>query len=240
MNNPEIVDLVEDDHFIIEESNVYSSPKILEGIYKNIIPLYSLIMSKCNSLIELVAKDDQRKFEFKIKTTQYPSLPILHANSFISYSPMKFQKLSSGYNTPFTKKRVSDDVKFSAIKTHIYSVLLIEELTSIKFNEKYNLEVKDSTFLAVCSNCWCDINSEDNLSTCSTTDCTFKLCSKKSCHHYIDNNNYCENCKIASIMVLDKENIASEEQNLDCEEERIFEDEFNEDCVTVFFNQSRG
>ena len=68
MNNPEIVDLVEDDHFIIEESNVYSSPKILEGIYKNIIPLYSLIMRKCNSLIELVAKDDQRKSEFKMKT----------------------------------------------------------------------------------------------------------------------------------------------------------------------------
>ena len=65
LNNPEIVDLVEVDHVIIEESNVYSSPEILEGIYKNIIPLYSLIMRKCNSLIKLVAKDDQRKSEFK-------------------------------------------------------------------------------------------------------------------------------------------------------------------------------
>ena len=135
MNNPEIVDLVEDDHFIIEESNVYSSPEILEGIYKNIIPLYSLIMSKCNSLIELVAKDDQRKSEFKIKTKQYPCLPILHANSFTSYSPMKFPKLSSGYNTHFTKKRIPDDVKFSAIKTHIYNTLSIEELMSMKFND---------------------------------------------------------------------------------------------------------
>ena len=62
LNNHEIVDLVEDDHFIIEESNVYSSPEILEGIYKNIIPLYSLIMSKCNSLIELVAKDKENKY----------------------------------------------------------------------------------------------------------------------------------------------------------------------------------
>ena len=66
MNNPEIFDLVEDDHFIIEESNVYSSPKILEGIYKNIIPLYSLIMSKCSFLIELVAKDKERKSEERI------------------------------------------------------------------------------------------------------------------------------------------------------------------------------
>ena len=103
-------------------------------------------MSKRNSLIELVAKDDQRKSEFKIKTKQYPCLPILHANSFTSYSPMKFPKLSSGYNTPFTKKRVSDDVKFSAIKTHIYSVLSIEELTSMKFNERNILEVKELIF----------------------------------------------------------------------------------------------
>ena len=117
-----IVDIVQDDHIIIEESNVYSSPEILEGIYKNIIPLYSLIMSKCNSLIELVAKDKERKSEFKIKTKQYPYLPILHANFFTSYSPMKFPKLSSGYNKSFPKKQVSEDVKCLEIKTHIYSV----------------------------------------------------------------------------------------------------------------------
>ena len=136
LNNHEILDLVEDDHIIIEESNVYSSLEILEGIYKNIIPLYSLIMRKCNSLIELVAKNKERKSEFKIKTKQYPYLPILRANSFTSYSPMKFPQLSSGYNTSFTKNRVSDDVIFLAIKTHIYSVLSIEELRSMKFNEK--------------------------------------------------------------------------------------------------------
>ena len=139
---------------------------------------------------------------------------------------MKFPKLSSGYNKSFTKKRVSDDVKCSAIKTHIYIVLSIEELRIMKFNEKNNLKVKDSNVLAICSNCWCHINSEGNLITCSTTDCTFKLCSKKSCHYYIDNNNYCANCKRTSIIVLDKEKIASEEQKLECEE-RIFEDELN-------------
>ena len=126
---------------------------------------------------------------------------------------MKCPKLSCGYNTPFTKKWVSDDVKFLAIKSHIYSVLSIEELSSMRFNEKHNLEVKKSIFLAICSNCWCNINSEDNLITCSTTECTFKLCSKKSCHHYIDNNNNCANCKWTSIIVLDKEKIASEEKN---------------------------
>ena len=146
---------------------------------------------------------------------------------------MKFPKLSSSYNKSFTKKRVSDDVKFSAIKTHVYSVLSIEELRSMKFNEK-NLEVKDSNVLAVCSNCCCDINSEDNLITCLTTDYTFKLCSKKSCHHNIDNNKYCANCKRTSIIVFDKEKIASEEQKSECEEERMVEDQFDEDCVTAF------
>ena len=93
-------------------------------------------MSKCNSLIELVPKDKERKSEFKIKTKQYPYLPILHANSFTSYLPMKFPKLSSGYNKSFPKKQVSEDVKCLAIKTHIYSVLSMEDLRCTKINEK--------------------------------------------------------------------------------------------------------
>ena len=59
---------------------------------------------------------------------------------------MKFPKLSFGYFTPFTKKRITDDVKYSAIKTHIYSALSIEELTSMKVNERNILEVKESSF----------------------------------------------------------------------------------------------
>ena len=44
---------------------VYSSPKTLEDIYKKSMPLYSLIMSKRNNLIQLVATDKERKSEFK-------------------------------------------------------------------------------------------------------------------------------------------------------------------------------
>ena len=143
--------------------------------------------------------------------------------------PTHSSLLSSGYSTIFTKKRITDDVKYSAIKTHIYSALSIEELTSMKFKERNILEVKASSFLAACSSCWCDINSEKDLIICSTIDCSFKLCSNKSCHHIIDKNNYCANCKRASIIILDKEKISS-----DCQKERIFEDEFNKDCVSVF------
>ena len=57
----------------------------------------------------------------------------------------------------------------------------------------------------------------------------FKLCSKKSCHHYIDKNNYCANCKRISIILLDKDNIVCEETISECED-RMFEDK----CVIAF------
>ena len=82
--------------------------------------------------------------------------------------------------------------------------------------------MKQSTYLASCSHYWCNINSEDDLNTCSTVGCLFKLCSKKSCHHYIDKNNYCVNCKRTSIIVLEKDNIVCEKKSE--REERIFED----------------
>ena len=51
----------ENDQCIISRSNVYSSPNILGGTYKNIIPLYSLVMSKNHSKDELVATDKTKK-----------------------------------------------------------------------------------------------------------------------------------------------------------------------------------
>ena len=84
---------------------VYSSPETLEGIYKNSIPLYSLIMNKHNSLIELLATDKERKSELKMKTLQCHLFPILHLNSYISYSPMKFPKVNGGFKTSFKKRK---------------------------------------------------------------------------------------------------------------------------------------
>ena len=63
--NDKDIDNVENDHIIIGELMVYSSPQTLEGIYKNSIPLYRLIMSKRNSLIELVATDKQKNRNLK-------------------------------------------------------------------------------------------------------------------------------------------------------------------------------
>ena len=44
---------------------------------------------------------------------------------------MKFPKSSTGYNIPFSKKQVSDDVNFMEIKNDIYGVLSMDELCDI-------------------------------------------------------------------------------------------------------------
>ena len=67
-----------DDECIILRANVYSSPKSLGGIQKNIIPLHSLVMNKNHSIVELVDTDKKRKNEYQMMTSSYPNLPILH------------------------------------------------------------------------------------------------------------------------------------------------------------------
>ena len=63
--NDKDINIVEVDYIIIGESMVYSSPETLEGIYKKSIPLYSLIMSKRNKSIGLVATDKQKNRNLK-------------------------------------------------------------------------------------------------------------------------------------------------------------------------------
>jgi len=65
------------DDIIIKISNVYSSPVILGWIYKNIIPLYSVVTSKHKDQIELISTDKKRVNEFQIKTVLFPFLPML-------------------------------------------------------------------------------------------------------------------------------------------------------------------
>ena len=74
---------------------MYPVPDVLVGIYQNIIPLYSLIMSKQNSSVELVGTDKKRKKEYTIKTVSYPDLPILHFNKKSKKCSMEFPP---GYN----------------------------------------------------------------------------------------------------------------------------------------------
>ena len=59
---------------------------------------------------------------------------------------MKFPKSSTGYIISFSKKQVYNDVKLMAIKSGIYGVLSMDELSSMKITERNVLEVKPSSF----------------------------------------------------------------------------------------------
>ena len=130
------IDIVLLYHIVIEVVDVYTTPEILEGIYQNIIPLYSLVMSKHNSLITLVGTDKVRLSEFKIKTKQYSHLPILHANYNSFYSPIQFLNTESGYNQYLLRRHLTNDAKFQLIKDNFYPRLSIDELLTMKVTEK--------------------------------------------------------------------------------------------------------
>ena len=89
----------------------------------------------------------------------------------------------------------------------------------MEITDKKRFRIEAIIFLAVWSNCSGDINSHDELNSCSAVGCLFKLWSKKKCHHYIDQINYCANCKRASKFVEDVDKVDREE--------RIYDDKFN-------------
>ena len=55
-----------DDELLLPRVNVYPSPEVLVGIHQNIIPLYSLVMSKNHSLVELVGTEKKRKMNIRL------------------------------------------------------------------------------------------------------------------------------------------------------------------------------
>ena len=136
-------------------------------------------MSKHNSLITLVGTDEVRVSEFKMKTKQYPNLPVLQVNYYSPYSPMKFPTTSKGYSNFFFQKRLFDDTKFQLIIDNLYPLLSIEELKAMKVKEQNVLQIEESNFLALCSSCNGEINKGDDLIVCATDGCTFKICGMK-------------------------------------------------------------
>ena len=82
-------------------ANVFSSPEIFGGLYKNINPLNSLVMCKNLSQIELLSSNKKRKDEFQIKTEIYPNLPILRSSKKVTKYPMKFPVIQGDFTTPF-------------------------------------------------------------------------------------------------------------------------------------------
>ena len=61
-------------------------------------------------------------------------------------------------------------------------------------NKQNYLEVKQSSFLTVCSFCLNDITSITDLNNCGITGCVYKICSRSECNHFVENKYYYNNC----------------------------------------------
>ena len=120
-----------------------------------------------------------------MKTASYPNLPILHNyNNNNNKRPMKFHNVINGIAIPFLLKQIPDKIKFQAIVTELYNFLNIEDLEKMSINKQHYLEVKQSSFLAVCSFCKNDITLSNDLKNCGTKGCLYKHCSLSECHHF--------------------------------------------------------
>ena len=102
--------------------------------------------------------------------------------------------------------------------------MTIEDLFNLKINQQNYFEVKQSVLIAVCSFCLNNITSTSDLILCGTECCLYKLCSRRKCHHIVDNVNYYLIYFIAN-KYTDKDNT-----------ERAFEENYNDEGVTVFGN----
>ena len=105
---------VEKDECIVPRSNVYSSPEILGGIHKNLIPLYTLVMDKNHSKVELVAIDKTKKHEYQMKIVSCLNIPILQNYKVIIKCPMNFPSVINGFATPFSLNKNTLQSKISS------------------------------------------------------------------------------------------------------------------------------
>ena len=135
---------------------------------------------------------------------------------------MKFPGGYNGFAVPFTLKVISDKVKFWAIVSEIYNILTVDDLKTMKINKQNYLEVKQTSFLAVCSFCYNDITSEIGLQKCGTIDCLYRSCSRKECYHVIGKKDYCNNSFTVN------QSISNDTSD------HIYSESNNDDCVTVF------
>ena len=137
---------------------------------------------------------------------------------------MKFPRVITGFTTLFSLKPISEKVKYQVIVEELYNFLNIDDLETMKINQQYYLEIKQSSFLAVCSFCLNDIISTTDLKDCVTAGCLYKICSCPQCNYFVENKHYCNN------FITVNEYIDNDTT------ERLFVGNNNDDCVTIFRN----
>ena len=129
-----------------------------------------------------------------MKIVSYSNLPILQNYKEIIKFLIKFPSVINGFATQFCLKQISDKVKCQAIVKKLYKFLTIDDLETMKINQQNYLEVKQSSFLTVCFFCLKDITSIADLKNSRTKGCLYKIWSRSQCHHFVDNEYYCNNC----------------------------------------------
>ena len=102
--------------------------------------------------------------------------------------------------------------------------MTVDDLEIMKINQQNYLEVKQSTFLVVCSFCLKDTSSTTNLKLCGTACCLYKICSRSQRHHFVANKYYCNNCITVNNSI---DNDITE---------HLFIGRNNDDCVNPFRN----
>ena len=129
-----------------------------------------------------------------MKTKMYPHLIDLHMTKKIMQVSMKFPNIPGGFATVFSFKRITEDVRFKVTCKDFYECLTINDSEKMKMDVRNFLEMKQSNFIGLCSNCMNDNTSNFYLRVCGTEGCLYKTCSRKSYHHMIDNIYHYSHC----------------------------------------------
>ena len=75
---------IKDNEVIIPIAKVFPTAEILEGIVKYIIPLYTHVIFKVNSIVKIHPTSQETKLdEFQIKTVPRLELPMLRMGKFV-------------------------------------------------------------------------------------------------------------------------------------------------------------
>ena len=88
---------------------------------------------------------------------------------------MKFHNGNNGFAVPFSLKMIPDKLKFEAIVAELYNFLNVADLKTMKINKQNYLDVKESRFFALCSSCYNNITSSNDLKRCGTEGCLFRV-----------------------------------------------------------------
>ena len=127
---------INDKELIIPIANIFPTAEVLEGIVKHIIPLYTDVMFKVKSIVEIhPTSNETRVDKFQIKRVPRLELPVLRIGNDVITHHMDFSltlKNNKFYEHKFTVYSNLLSVKHKSLIKHIYEHLNVEKLKKLK------------------------------------------------------------------------------------------------------------